>query len=54
MQLLEKLSFAMRGSVTGLGIGEGSDIQWDFLAVADYRPWRRASFKVGYRLYQID
>jgi len=54
MQVLEKLSFALRGSVSGFGIGEGSDIQWDFLAGADYRPWWRASFKLGYRVYQID
>jgi hypothetical protein len=54
MQVLEKLSFALRGSVSGFGIGEGSDLQWDFLAGADYRPWRRASFKAGYRVYHID
>jgi hypothetical protein len=54
MQVLEKLSFALRGSVSGFGIGSGSDLQWDFLAAADYRPWQRASFKVGYRVYQID
>jgi len=54
MQVLEKLAFALRGSVSGFGIGEGSDLQWDFLAGADYRPWQRASFKAGYRVYQID
>jgi hypothetical protein len=54
MQVLDKLSFALRGSVSGFGIGEGSDLQWDFLAGADYRPWQRASFKLGYRVYQID
>ena len=54
MQVLEELSFALRGSVSGFGIGEGSDLQWDFLAGADYRPWRRASFKAGYLVYQID
>jgi hypothetical protein len=54
MQVLERLSFALRGSVSGFGIGEGSDLQWDFLAGADYRPWRRASFKAGYRVYHID
>jgi len=54
MQVLDKLSFALRGSVSGFGIGEGSDLQWDFLAGADYRPWHRASFKLGYRVYQID
>jgi len=54
MQVLDELSFALRGSVSGFGIGEGSDLQWDFLAGADYRPWQRASFKVGYRVYQID
>jgi len=54
MQVLEKLSFALRGSVSGFGIGEGSDLQWDLLAGADYRPWWRASLKAGYRVYQID
>ena len=54
LQALENLSFTARGSVSGFGIGEGSDIQWDFLAAADYRPWRIASFRVGYRVYQID
>jgi len=54
MQVLEKLSFGLRGSVSGFGIGEGSDIQWDFLAGGDYRPWRRASFRLGYMVYQID
>ena len=54
IQVLEKVSFALRGSVSGFGIGEGSDIQWDLLAGTDYRPWRRASFKLGYRVYQID
>ena len=54
LQVLEKLSFAVRGSVSGFGIGDGSDLQWDFLAGADYRPWRIASFKAGYRIYQID
>jgi hypothetical protein len=54
MQVLDKLSFALRGSVSGFGIGEGSDLQWDFLGGADYRPWQRASFKLGYRVYQID
>jgi len=54
LQVLEKLSFAVRGSVSGFGIGEGSDLQWDFLGGADYRPWRVASFKAGYRIYQID
>ena len=54
LQVIEKLSLAVRGSVSGFGIGDGSDLQWDFLAGADYRPWRIASFKAGYRVYQID
>jgi len=35
LQVLEELSFAVRGSVSGFGIGEGSDLQWDFLAGGD-------------------
>jgi hypothetical protein len=51
-QTSEKLTFLLRGDIGGFGVG--SDLTWNALAGLDYRPWKVASFKIGYRALGID
>lgn len=52
MQVHERLQVLLRGDFGGFGIG--SDLTWNVLGGVDYRPWKRFSFKLGYRVYGID
>ena len=52
--LSEKWTLLFRGDVGGFGIGSASDLTWNLLAGFDFRPWQRASFKLGYRINYLD
>ena len=52
--LTEKWQILLRGDVGGFGIGDASDLTWNFLAGLGFRPWQRVSFKLGYRVYSLD
>jgi hypothetical protein len=48
----ERWSAAIRGDVGGFDIG--SRLTYNVYGGVDYRPWKSASFKLGYRVYYVD
>jgi opacity protein-like surface antigen len=52
--LNDKWRVALRGDMSGFGIGNASDKTWNALFGADYKPWETVSVKLGYRIYDID
>ena len=52
--LNDKLAAAVRTDFGGFGIGEGSNLTWNFLAGIDYKLSQKMSLKAGYRIFDID
>jgi hypothetical protein len=50
----EKLAAAVRFDFGGFGIGEGSNLTWNFVAGIDYKLKKNMSLKAGYRIFDID
>ena len=50
----EKLAAAVRFDFGGFGIGEGSNLTWNFVAGIDYKLKENMSLKAGYRIFDID
>ncbi|UCH75307.1 MAG: hypothetical protein JSU82_05545 [Rhodospirillales bacterium] len=50
----ERWSTALRGDLAGFGIGDGSDLTYNFWATANYHPWDRWALLFGYRVYGLD
>lgn len=53
-KLNKTLALGVRGDIGGFGIGEASDLTWNLVAGFDYRLSETSSFKVGYRILDID
>lgn len=53
VQVAPELSLGARAELGGFGVN-GSDLQWNVLAGADYAPWENASLKLGWQFYGID
>ena len=53
-QITKRLTLAVRGDVGGFGIGEASNLTWNLVVGGDYRFWKWASVKAGYRFNSID
>jgi len=52
--LNDKLAVVVRGDFGGFGIGEGSNLTWNFLAGVDYKLKENMSLKAGYRIFDLD
>ncbi len=50
----ERWSTALRGDFSGFGIGDASDLTYNFWATANYHQWDRWALLFGYRLYSLD
>ena len=50
----EKLAANVRFDFGGFGIGEGSNLTWNFLAGIDYKLKENVSLKAGYRIFDLD
>jgi hypothetical protein len=52
--LSEKLKGVVYSDFGGFGVGSASTLTWNLLAGIDYRFGQKHSFKLGYRVYDID
>jgi len=52
--LNDKLAAAVRFDFGGFGIGEGSNLSWNFLAGIEYQLSKNLHLKAGYRIFDID
>lgn len=52
--LNEKLAIGIRSDIGGFGIGEASNLAWNFLAGVDWQLNKNMTLKVGYRLFDLD
>lgn len=50
----ERWSMGIRGDLSGFGIGDASDLTYNFWATANYHPWERWALLFGYRVYGLD
>lgn len=53
VQVAPEWTLGARAELGGFGVN-GSDLQWNVLAGADYAPWENASLKLGWQFYGID
>ena len=53
VQIADEWVLGARAELGGFG-ANGSDLQWNVLAGADYSPWENASVKLGWQFYGID
>ncbi len=51
--LSERWGIGARGEIGGFG-ANGSDLHWNVLVGADYRPWENTSVKLGWQFYGLD
>lgn len=54
LALTKWLAIAVRGDVSGFGIGSASDLTWNLLGGIDLRFSEWLSLKLGYKIYDID
>lgn len=52
--LTDKWSAVFRGDMSGFGVGSGSDLTWNALLGTGYNYGEKTTFKLGYRIYDID
>ncbi|MEM6677931.1 MAG: hypothetical protein AAF675_08670 [Pseudomonadota bacterium] len=53
VEVSESWTLGARAELGGFG-ANGSDLQWNVLAGADYAPWETVSLKIGWQVYGID
>jgi len=54
VHITDKFGAVVRGNVGGFGLGNASDLSWNFVGGIGYRPWQLVSFKLAYRIYGLD